>query len=112
MIYFFYLKRSGGRITNIHRRPQQKHYSFKFNFKYSKTETEFLDAKIFKETNGKLCLTSYCKPTDWQNYSHFKSDNPSPLKKNFPCSQAPHLSNICTEINEVTKHLAKLNEAF
>ena len=39
--------------------------SVKFGFKYWKTEIEFLDTKIYKDTNGKLCLAIYHKPTDW-----------------------------------------------
>ena len=32
----------------------KKHPSFKFDFKYTKTVVEFLDTKIYKDTNGKL----------------------------------------------------------
>ena len=60
------------------------HPSIKFHLKYSKTEIEFLDTKIYKHTNGKLCLTINRKPTDRQNYLHFKSVHPPFLKKTIP----------------------------
>ena len=71
---------------------------------YSKTG-DFLDNRIYKNTNSKLCLT-YRKPADLQNYLHFKSS-----QKHFVISSHV-ISNICTESNEVMKHLAKLKEAF
>ena len=88
------------------------HPSIKFHLKYSKTEIEFLDTKIYKHTNGKLCLTINRKPTDRQNYLHFKSVHPPSLKKTIPHSQVLCISKICTETNEMTKHLAQLKEAF
>ena len=83
----------------------QKLPSLKFNFKYSKTEVEVLDTTIYKDTNSKLYLTSYCKPTERQNYKHFKSAHPPSLKKSIPYSQALCISNICTKTNGVMKHL-------
>ena len=88
------------------------HPSIKFHLKYSKTEIEFLDTKIYKHTNGKLCLTINRKPTDRQNYLHFKSVHPPFLKKTIPYSQALCISKICPETNEMTKYLAQLKEAF
>ena len=88
------------------------HPSIKFHLKYSKTEIEFLDTKIYKHTNSKLCLTINRKPTDRQNYLHFKSVHPPFLKKTIPYSQALCISKICPETNEMTKYLAQLKEAF
>ena len=49
--------------------------------------------------------------TDQKNseYGHFSRS--ASFKKNIPYSQALRISNICTETNKVTKHLAKLKEA-
>ena len=46
----------------------------------STQKKELLDSMIYKDTNNKLCLTIYRKPTDRQNYFYFKSANPSSLK--------------------------------
>ena len=70
----------------------------------STQKKELLDSMIYKDTNNKLCLTIYRKPTDRQNYFYFKSANPS--------SPSTSHSNICNETNEVTKHLPELKEAF
>ena len=34
------------------------------------------------------------------------------MKKSIPYSQALHISNICIETKEVTKHLSEIKEAF
>ena len=106
------MERNRGATTIIPRRPKKKYSSIKFDFKYSKTEIKVLETKIYKNNNGKLCLTIYRKPTDWQNYLHFKSAYPPSLKKSIAYFQALRISNICTETNEVTKHLTKLKETF
>ena len=90
----------------------KKHPSRKFNFKDSKTEIEFLHSKIYKDTDGNFFLTIYNKPTGQQKYLRFKSDHPPSLKKSIPYSQTLRDLNICTETNEITKHLVKLKEAF
>ena len=111
MIYFS-SKRTEEKLLSFIEDLNKKHPSIKFNFKYSKTEIEVLDTKIYKDTNGKLCLTIYHKPTDQKNYLHFKSAHSPSLKKSIPYSQALHISNICAEIKEKMKHLAELNETF
>ena len=94
---FFICKGTEG-TTIIHKRP-----------------LEFLDTKIYKDTNGKLFLIAYRNQQTRQNYLHFKSAHPPSLKKSIAQSQVLRISNICTETNEtyiLTKHLAKLKEAF
>ena len=55
----------------------------------------------------------YCKPPELQSYSHFRSAYLSSLKENIHRhTQALCISNICTEANEMTKHLAELWKAF
>ena len=82
----------------------QQHSSIKFNFKYPKTDIEFLD------TDGKLCLITYIYL--YLIYLYFKSAQPPSVNKSASYSQALRISNICTETNEVTKHLAELIEPF
>ena len=94
----FHLERTEGELLSFLENLNEKHPSINFDFKYSKIEIEFLDTKIYKDTNGKLCLTIYHKPTDWQNYLNFKSSHPpSNHQKSIPYSEAFRISNICTE---------------
>ena len=111
--FIFHLERNRGGAAIILRKPKRKTPPpppppTNFDFKYSKIEIEFLDTKIYKDTNGKLCLTIYHKPTDWQNYLNFKSSHPpSNHQKSIPYSEAFRISNICTEnwwIEAVLKH--------
>ena len=95
---FFIWKGTEGELLSFLENLNEKHPSINFDFKYSKIEIEFLDTKIYKDTNGKLCLTIYHKPTDWQNYLNFKSSHPpSNRQKSIPYSEAFRISNICTE---------------
>ena len=91
---FFIWKRTKEKLLSFIEDLNKKHPSIKFNFKYSKTEIEVLDTKIYKDTNGKLCLTIFHKPTDRKNYLHFKSAHSPSLKKSIPYSKALHISNI------------------
>ena len=59
----------------------QKHQSIKFDFKFSKENTEFLDTLVYSSSNNRLQTTLYKKPTDCQNYLHAKSAHPFSLKK-------------------------------
>ena len=55
----------------------------------------------------------YRKPPELQNCSHFRPIYPLPLKKYIQrYTQAFCVSNICSETNEMTKHLAELRKAF
>ena len=42
----------------------------------------------------------------------YTSAHPSSLKKSILYSQALHISNICTEINEMNKRLVELKKEF
>ena len=46
----------------------QKHKTIKSDFKFSKTEIEFLDVLVYKDINNKLQITLYKKPTDRKIY--------------------------------------------
>ena len=45
----------------------QKHPTIKFEFTYFRTSIIFLDTKVFKSENGKLCTFIYRKPSDRRN---------------------------------------------
>ena len=52
MIYFFW-KETEDELPSFVEDPSKKHPVIKFDFKFSKIE--FLDTKIYKDTNGKFC---------------------------------------------------------
>ena len=70
---FFIWKGREEELISFIEDPNKKYPSVKFGFKYSKTEIEFLDTKIYKDTNGKLCLAIYHKPKDWQKLLPFQT---------------------------------------
>ena len=94
---FFIWKGTEGELLSFLENLNEKHPSINFDFKYSKIEIEFLDTKIYKDTNGKLCLTIYHKPTDCQNYLNFKSSHFEHLYwklMNWSLSKAPLPKNL------------------
>ena len=64
MIFLFIWKRTGELLLSFIEDINKKCPSVKFDFKYSKTDLEFLDTKLNKDTNGKLRLAIYPKATD------------------------------------------------
>ena len=52
--FFFIWKGREEELLSFIEDLNKKHPSFKFDFKYTTTEVEFLDTKIYKDTNGKL----------------------------------------------------------
>ena len=58
------------------------------------------------------CFPIYHKPTDQPNCLHLKSAHLSSLRKSIPYSQDLHISNISTETNGMTNHLADLGKVF
>ena len=85
-----------------------KHTSIKFEFKYSRQQTEFLDTLVHIDNNHKLQTTLCKKPTDRQNYLHSKSEHPYSIKKSIAYSQALRIKRICSTQNEFEKHSSNL----
>ena len=65
----------------------QKQKSIKFDFKYSKTKIQFLDALVYRDINNKLQTTLYKKLTDRQSYLHANSGHLRSLRENIAYSQ-------------------------
>ena len=61
----------------------KKHYSIKFDFKFSKENIEYLDTLVYEGHNKRLQTKLYKKPTDGQHYLHAKSAHPLSLKNIF-----------------------------
>ena len=85
-----------------------QHPTIKFDHKYSRSNIEFLDLMIYKDTHGKLATKLYSKPTDRQAYLHKSSAHPHHLKKSIPYGQALRMRRICTNLEEFEKAGEKL----
>jgi hypothetical protein len=87
----------------------QQHPTIKFDHKFSRSEIEFLDLKIYKDAQGKLATKLYSKPTDRQAYLHKSSAHPHHLKKSIPYGQALRIRRICTDLEEFERAGEKLS---
>ena len=90
----------------------KKYQSFKFDFKFSKENIEFLDTLVYIDSNNRLQTTLYKKPTDCQNYLHAKSAHLFSLKKSMLYSQALTIKRICSTFEEYRKHSLDLIKRF
>ena len=63
-----------------------QHPSIKFSYQISITSVDFLDTTVYIK-NRKLHTTIFTKPTDEQNYLHYHSEHPLPLKNSIPFRQ-------------------------
>ena len=84
------------------------HPTIKFEANYSFNSINFLDTHIYKNKDGKLCITLHVKPTDRQSYLHHKSYHPTATKRSITYSQALRIRKICTEDSEYLKHSTNL----
>ena len=73
----------------------------------SKTETSFLDTKVFK-INNKHRTKVYIKPSDRQSYLHNKSEHPNSTKKSIACSQALRFNKICYNRSDLHNNCKRL----
>ena len=90
-----------------------RHTTIKFNFKFSKTNIEFLDTTVHKnKEQNKLLTTVYCKRTGRRNFLHYTSAHPRSLIKSIPYSQALCLKKLCAKTSELSKNLQVLKESF
>ena len=69
------------------------HPTLKFTYKYSKTETEFLDVNVIKKGNS-ITADLYIKETDTRQYLHTNSCHTHHTKKGIPYGQALRIRRI------------------
>ena len=91
-------------IENLLSILQGLHRSIKFTAEESRKEISFLDIKLIIE-NNKIITDLYQKPTDSQQYVHFKSCHPSHTKRNIPFNLTRR---YCTIIEKSTSRDEKL----
>ena len=90
----------------------QKHLSIKFEYHIFNKAVASLDTTVYIDENNRLQTKLYRKRTDWQNYLHRKSEHPTNLKINIPCSQALRIKRICSAMEEFDKSCDTLGEKF
>ena len=87
------------------------HPSIKFEVKYSHTEINYLDCTVFFDKD-KLKTRLFVKPTDQPMLLHDSSYHPNSLKHSIPYSQALRKNRICSNQNDVEKHLQVMQTKF
>ena len=95
-----------GDINKLHTILQNIHPNIKFTMECSDKEIPFLD--ILLKINGQVISTDiYRKPTDTQQYLHFKSQHPKTCLKAIPYNLARR---ICTIVSDLKLRDTRLNE--
>ena len=94
------MDRNRRRILSFFEDINRQHKSIKFDYYYSKSESSFLDTKL------------YTKPTDRPAYLHQKSYHPKSLKGNIQFGQAMRIKNICTKEEDLDQALNELKCKF
>ena len=62
--------------------------------------------------NRRLHTTIFTERTDKQNYLHYKSEHPLPLKNSIPFGQVLRIKHICSEAKEFMKNCTKILNKF
>ena len=88
-----------------------QHPSIKFSHQISNTSIDFLITTVYIKIR-KLHTTIFTKPTDKQNYLHYHSEHPLPLKNSIPFGQNLRVKRICSEANEFIRNCQKMLSKF
>jgi len=89
----------------------QFHHTIKFTHECSTTTINFLDVTITHH-EGTLHTRSYHKPTDANNYLHYKSCHPRHQKESIPFSQFLRMKRNSSTDEWATESINKLTQAF
>ena len=87
-----------GDVNELHNLLQNLHPKIKFTMEHSSKELSFLDILI-KNINGQVITDIYHKPTDTQQYLHFKSHHFKDCIKSIPYTLAHRIFTIITDIH-------------
>ena len=87
------------------------HPNLKFTFEKSKEKINFLDA-VIKIKEGRIITDLYCKPMDGHQYLHYDSCHADHIKRSIIFSQTLRLKRICSEKNDLNKHVEDLKAWF
>ena len=72
-----------------------QHPSRKFTCKISNTSIDFLDTTVYIK-NRRIHTSIFKKPTDTQNYLHYKSEHLRTLKNSISFEQTLRIKRICS----------------
>ena len=95
------------KIDNLFEILQTLHTNIKFTIKSSKTSNNFLDIHI-SVNDYKISTDIYCKPTDSQQYVHFKSCHPPHTKQNIPFNLVRRICTIVADKEQRQRRLIEL----
>ena len=94
-------------IDNLFEILQNLHTNIKFTIESSKTSINFLDIHI-SVNDYKISTDIYHKPTDSQQYVHFKSCHPPHTKQNIPFNLARRICTIVADKEQRKRRLIEL----
>ena len=83
-------------LHEFHKSANNIHSRIKVDLKYSHTEIDFLDVKIYNN-NGSIETTIYEKPSDKHMYLHAKSDHPKTTKNAIAYGLGIRAKRICSK---------------
>ena len=87
------------------------HTDIKFTYESSKESIAFLDLKLSVK-NSKIITDLYVKFIDRHQYLHYLPAHPNHTKRSVVCSQALHISRLCSYEENVMKHKANMKSWF
>ena len=85
--------------------------SIKFTYKISNKSIDFLDTTVYIK-NRRIHTSIFKKPTDTQNYLHYKPEHPRTLKNSIPFGQILRIKRICSEAREFLQNCKKMLDKF
>ena len=88
------------------------HDSIKFESKYSRERSDFLDITINITSERTLSTTLYRKPTDRNAYLHYNSYHPLKQKRNIPYGQYLRAKKICSEEEKSKEAMQVIKKKF
>ena len=96
--FFIFWKCPWGDINELYNQLQNLHPKIKFTMQHSSKELPSLDILI-KNVNGQIITDIYNKPTDIEQYLHFKSHHPKNCIKSIPYTLERRIPTIITDKN-------------
>ena len=88
------------------------HPTIKYKYVTSRTEIDFLDMKVYVDSDRRLRTTIYRKPSDCSSYLHFHSNHPFHTKRSIIYSQALRYNLIIDDDKDLQTNLNFLTKAF
>ena len=88
------------------------HDTIKFTMESSQHSIPFLDVRVHIDSDGCIQTDLFKKPTDTNQYLHFKSAHPRHMKLSIPFSLAIRICRICSKPEWRDSHLDNLRTSL